>query len=581
MSKNPNSDVDSEKDSDPTNDDNPRFTQCEICGKGVTNIKKHCKNEHVAEDILDEEGILEETYPNIFDEIVSEEIPASHPDPDDFSGFEYETESTTSNRESTESAVSEAELDASAGTDGQSDGSSTESANDSSSTDEESTMGNKWYLIGVGGAGNRIVDTILMRRASLNNTQKPLAGVWSQALAGFGLLNANLGDMMNTYYYEEMNNMSENELLKRCVIGKNHDDNDFTGCGQNWDLGREFIEKDFEDGSNPMSPNGRWDIVMDQLGRSQAAMICHSVTGGTGCGSAPVLAREIKDSDNIKRKSVFGTVVIPSDEEDGDGPLVHMNGCVGTARMAKYSDALMIFENDALESLNPELDEMEGVKRYPHYKDMNNALMRYFEIFSMASIDGNEIEGEDFDINDSLEPINWRRPANKDYYSDSDDEFDEPANILAPIIARSRAESLNKTTMQTLAHNALQENLLADFDPTTAWGGTFVFYGPKEKLSGNVNKKEFQNFVLREYLDQDPDESSLVEINTSVINVNSLDSIYLWGFLWNPKVESLEDMLQTAEQYRDTNIRGAEPVQERWNVVEGLFDLLGRENMGG
>lgn len=555
--------------SDEVHDD---FFKCEVCQTGFTD--KEDFDDHIQERHHDQPAEVREEYGNRFDSVLDE--PESPADNDTADIDEEQYEATT--------------VDGSVGNESQSISSQSPKIEEGTAGEDEeanqATMGNKWYIAGVGGAGGRIVDSILLRKNSLEDTSKPLAGVWQQALTGHTILNTNHNDITNTFYYEELNSgWTENELLNGSTIGIDHPDNDYTGCGQNWTLAKEFIRHDFADGDNPIeNPSSGYKIEKDRISQSQAVMVTNSVAGGTGCGAAPILAKEIKKLDVRKNKKIFGSLVLPAEEEEGEDDMANMvNGCAGTARMAKYVDAVLIFENGNLESANSELEDTEGLEIYKQYEEKNNAILKYFEIFSMASIDDAEILGDDFDINDALEPINLLRPRNKDYYEDDPEDenhpFPEPGNILAPVIARSRATEMTAQSIEMLAERALNQNKLADFDPSTAWGGTFVFFGPEEKLDSNVIYGKFDDLVQNEYLEK-PDGYSYVSTNNYIITVSDLDSVYLWGFLWNPKMESINRMYDAAEHVKGDGNRLAEGLDGIWDTVEGLQKLMGRDNMG-
>lgn len=548
------------------------WEECKICETATKDMSAHIESKH-----LDDLGAVQEYYDDRFDSIIEEEM--------DFEN-EYRARGRTESHTSTESEASQS----SGSSESTSGGDPDEDIGTSTySEDSEITLsGEKWYLIGVGGAGNRIADSILHRRESLKDKSHPLSSVWESALTGFSMLNSNRGDLTNTVFYQEMNpDIDRNNLINNNMIGVGHAENDYTGCGRDWSLGKEFIENDFEDDDNPIRDASGYDIEPDKLVQSQAVMITTSVTGGTGCGAAPVLARKIKNLDMGKNKTVLGSVILPSEEKGEDGPIIRSNGCTGAARMSRFTDAIMVFENDKLEEANPELDQIEGLERYPKYEDKNNAITKYFEIFSMASIDDPKVRGDDFDINDALRPINRRRPQDDSIYKNGDTgldedakEFDQPGLVLAPVIARSAASDMNTTSLEGLAERALENNKLADFDPATAWGGTFVFFGPENKLDGQLIDNEFTSLVEERYLDK-PDGFTYVDTDVKAIHVDMLDSVYLWGFLWNPEVRSLEKMYESAEKVKEGNRDISKSVEGVWGTVEGMFKLLGRQNLEG
>ena len=543
------------------------YEVCKIDDVGVEDLREYLENEYG-----DEPELVREHHPEYYDELFDEadetvseagnEAVGTAPD----EGTSGESAGSTVEFEDGRTTINE-EPDSS---EDQGDGDS------SSQVDHPDMVGmsNKWYLIGVGGAGNRIVDTVLMRQDALENTSSVRSRVWRKALTDYAMLNSNISDLKDTYYAEELNEMGEMELLQKCMIGYNHDENDHTGCGSDWTKGKEYIKHDFETDENLLDPGGRWAITIDKIYRSQAVMIAHSVTGGTGCGAAPELAKHLQDEFD-GRKSIFGSVVLPDEKFDGMGPQTVMNGTIGIARMARHADAVIPFQNGELKRMESILIDIAEADRHTRFQDPNRALITFFEIFSMAAIGEQGIKGDDFDISDSLNPIDFRRPISTDYGFD-------PGAVLAPVLSKSDATSMSESTLGTLVRQALFTNRFVDFKPETAWGGTFVFYGPRDRIDEDLIDSEFRDIVFgKDYLAASGEHPLGVEVDTNYIYVEDLEEVYLWGLLWNPVIESLEEMREKAEEFKGLEFRGAKPVRKNWEVVEALSSMLGRENMGG
>jgi len=550
--------------------DDEGFSQCELCGTGI--MPEDDLQDHIEQSHYTEPAKVREYYGDKFDNLFEE-------DADENDEIE-ESELFGRNARRKKTSLKDAESQSEKATKEESSEEGTQEPQTSSSS---GAIGNKWYLIGVGGAGGRIVDSILSRKHSMEGTDKPLAGVWEKALTGHTILNTNWNDFQGTFFFDEMNaEMEESDLLNGNTIGIEHPENDYRGCGENWQTGKEYIEHDFDDG-NPIEEGDGYNIRSDDLPKSQAVMIANSTAGGTGCGAAPVLAREIKKLDNIKEKKIFGSVVLPSESDDEDDVSSMANGIAGTARMARYADAVLVFENGCLEMAAAELDFIDDLERHSQYANKNNAILKYFEIFSMASIGVSGIGGADFDINDALGPLEKIRDQDKEYYpneTEDDMDFSKPGNILAPVIAKSSRNEMTEQTIELMTERALRQNQLADFDPSTAWGGTFVFFGPEEKLDNDLITGKFNDLVEEEYLDV-PDGRTYIRANPNMITVDRLDSVYLWGFLWNPDIESINRMYEAAEWAKGDGTLTGSMTDDAWPVIEGLMEQTGRENMGG
>lgn len=540
-------------------------TICKICMQRSNKWADESLVEHLARSHANEPASVEQVYP----ELKQKALSGSAPSP-----------------ESSDSPVGSSSTVDVGGTAAQ-PSTGTEAPSENLMDD---TYGKKWYLIGVGGAGNNILDAVLLRRATLEENNERRARIWQGGLAGYGLLNTNVSELEQTYYAQEEKGFSRNDLLPNCIIGFGK--HDYAGAGYRWDLGRDLIEADFADDANPFQE--RWDLKSDQIKGSQAVMFVHSVTKGTGCGSTPVLAEKLReavlDDGFVVSKPLFSSVVIPSkgSEYSEFGGRAKVNGVVGLARTSRTVDAIVPFDNKRLEDvgadISPRIDRL-GEYNPPQYVEVNKPFVAFLEAFTMSSVpqfldrDATlSIKGDVFDPADSF------RPVQDKYQPDPERDF-SPAVILAPVLGRSRASTLDESKLRLLVRNALFQNTLAEFDPTTAWGGTFLVYGPEEKMqrvSELIGDGTLSDIIGDEqFLDAGRSTGiESVDIHIKQLVTPYLDDVYLWGTLWNPEMPSLESMYDHALTLKqEGNTKQAKNVREVWDEVEALFSCLGRENM--
>jgi len=454
----------------------------------------------------------------------------------------------------------------------------------------DDSYGKKWYLIGVGGAGNNILDAILMRRDTLEENHEERAVIWQGGLAGYGSLNTNVSELEQTYYAQEEHGYSRNDLLPNCIIGFGK--HDYAGAGFRWDIGRDLIEADFADGANPFQD--RWDIKTQQLKDSQAVMFVHSVTKGTGCGATPALAENIRDrvlsDDFVVEKPFFSSIVLPSrgGQYANFGGRAKVNGIVGLTRASKAVDAIIPFDNQRLDDvtadIRPRINRLDEYNP-PQYEDLNKPLVAFLEAFTMSSVPQFlDREATMSIMGDVFDPADSFRPVQDKYQVDPDREY-TPAVILAPVLGRSRADSFDRSKLEILVRNALFQNKLAEFDPTTAWGGTFLLYGPNEKMA------EISEFISdsvisdilgdEEFLDaENASGAESIDIHINQLVTPHLDDVFLWGTLWNPEMPPLEEMYAHARELKqEGHSEQAENIREVWQHIEPLFSCLGRDNM--
>lgn len=528
---------------------------CKICVTGRGGWEQETLEAHIAHEHRDEPGSVEQVYPDLYDPIFVEER---------YWSAEEEAEDDPEEPAS--------ELDA--GSTGVDDLSG-------------SAVGKKWFVLGVGGAGNHIVDAILLRRNTLSEENEDRVHIWDAGLADATVLNTNVAEIEETYYAQVEKGYNRHDIVANCIIGQGA--HNYAGAGHRWDHGRDFALADFEDDGNPFQE--RWDANPVDLRDSQAIMFIHSVTKGTGCGSTPVIAdmlrERVLDANKVVGKPIFSSVVIPSEYASQSGR-AKVNGVLGMARMAESVDAIIPFDNrklrDATRDIKPRIHDIE---RYnpPEYTDLNKPLVSFLEAFTMSSIP--QVLDQDVDLairGEVFDPADSFRPVQDKYPYDPDREVD-PAVVLAPVLGKIHASSFDRSKLQMLARKALFQNKLADFDPTTAWGGTFLVYGPEEKMASLAPLLD--DGVLRDvlggpdFLDRESVSGvETVDINTHRLVTPYLDDVYLWGTLWNPEMPSLSEMYEHAlTMKQDGNSQLSAGIRDEWGHVEALFDCLGRDNM--
>lgn len=450
----------------------------------------------------------------------------------------------------------------------------------------------KWLIIGIGGAGNHILDAILMRRDTLIEQNRTLADVWEGGIADYLNLNTNRSEVFETYYAQVDKEYSPEALVTNCMIG--HNQHAYSGAGRDWKRGRDFMQHDFEDEQNAFIE--RWDVDRQSLGGAQAVMLIHSVTKGTGCGATPVLADNIREmlesagpgEHGAGVKPILSSVVLPSQDEFGGSEMIR--GVIGMARLSKSVDGILPFDNAQLEQIRSDLAvdiDRQWLETYnpPKYDEINRLLTAFFEGFTMSSTPisydasaTKRISGDVFDVPDSI------RPAVQKYPVDNDLNYD-PAVVMVPVMGRHDSPT-DENDLDTLVRSTLLQGQFIDFEPDTAWGGTFMVYGPEEKmdsLSPLLMDNQLKKIIGGEdFLDRastGPGES--VDVYVDQLVVPQVDSVHLWGIIWNPRLPTLEQMYDHAEELvSNSNSRQAQALDDVWNYVEPLFGHLGRENMG-
>jgi hypothetical protein len=459
--------------------------------------------------------------------------------------------------------------------------------NEMTATDED-LFGRKWFMIGIGGAGNNILDAILMRRDTLVKNNKARARIWQGGLAGYGSLNTAIAEIADTYY-SQIEDYNRGKLLSNSIIGYGEHNN--TGMGYRWDKGAAVAKADFSDGGNPF--RDRYAMSERDINDAQAIMFIHSVTKGTGCGATPVIASEMRDKvltgDGILSTPMFSSVVIPTENEQGNtqGRRARINGVTGLGRLSQAVDAILPFNNEALSrastDITTQIDHPDGYTPPPNYADLNKPLVAFLEAFTMSSTPKVGTEGEKLDVRGGVFDPSDSYQLVLDKYPSAMSEDERPAVILAPALGRVRGENITEGTLNMLIDTMLQ-NKLADFKAETAWGGSFIVYGPPEKmeqLSPFIVDGQLQKLLSsEEYLDvENTDGAESIDIQIHELQVPYLDDLYMWGTFWNPELPSLKKMYESADALRNGDSPQAESVRQVWDDIENLFDCLGRKNL--
>lgn len=557
--------------------------RCKIC---ANEIPGQSLRDHIVRKHENHASSVERAYPDLYHELFANgqlrEQYRSQNDP---------AANDQRNQPATGTSFPSSAGDAGGGTPGDGNGIDQPTPNPSTESVDRGTS-KKWLLIGVGGAGNHILDAILMRRDTLRRENSALAEVWERGIADYLNLNSNRAEVYETYYTQVDKEYSPEALVTNCMIG--HNRHSYSGAGRDWERGREFMQYDFEGETNAFLE--RWDVDRQSLRGAQAVMLVHSVTKGTGCGATPVLAenlREILESSGPgeqgrTHKPILSSVVLPSRNEFGGSEMIR--GVIGIARLSEAVDGLIPFDNAQLGSIRSDLAadiNEDWLETYnpPKYTAVNRLLVSFLEGFTMSSTPisydasaTKQISGDMFDVPDSI------RPAVQKYPVENNIDYD-PAVVMVPVLGR-HDNPTDTNDLDTLVRSTLLQGQFIDFEPDTAWGGTFMLYGPEEKMSELgplLSENRIRNIIGGpDFLDREsvgPGES--VDIYVDQLVVPQVDSVHLWGLIWNPKLPSLEQMYDHAEELvSNSNSRQAQALDEVWGSVESVFGYLGRENMG-
>ncbi|MBI5223659.1 cell division protein FtsZ [Candidatus Micrarchaeota archaeon] len=171
---------------------------------------------------------------------------------------------------------------------------------------QEEESKKKIYVVGAGGSGTNTLDRL-----------------FEMGINGVGLI------AMNT----DARHLLKVKANKKILLGKKTTGG--RGAGSNPQVGEDSAKEAYED-------------IKTALADAGMVFITCGMGGGTGTGSAPVIAEAIKSTGAL----TIGVVTLPFQSE---GKIRWDNALAGLEKLKKHTDTLIIIKNDKLLSLVPDL----------------------------------------------------------------------------------------------------------------------------------------------------------------------------------------------------------------------------------
>lgn len=464
----------------------------------------------------------------------------------------------------------------------------TSSSSSGFSSREEATTRGKFSVFGIGGAGNNILDAMLMRRDTLRNQNSRLAKAWEGGLQTYVPLNTNDSEISGTYYDLEDNpDTRPSDIMQRGRIG------DGSGAGEDPEIGLLRMQSDID--KAPEETIRSWPFTTADLRAAQAHMFVHSVVKGTGSGATPFLAQYIREDileetrEQKDRTPMMAVTILPNEKATKYNPAATINAGFGVGMMASNVDVLIPFDNERLgeagRDISPEIDGLNQAN--PTYAQANRPLVQFLEAFmlssnkemrdtdataelaSSAGLANGSGSDDGFDVPDSYQPIQNRYPLRED------NEI-RPGTVACPMIAVSESSrGIDETGLGILIETALNKGLLVNCNPETAWGGAFMFYGPEDPMQDIA--RHVRNYVPHEKIENVLGTDEL-RTNFHQAVVPEADKLYMWGLLWNPKMPAMEQMWVNTKEARQRNNDQGRLLRENWDEIKPVYQYLGREN---
>jgi cell division GTPase FtsZ len=401
---------------------------------------------------------------------------------------------------------------------------------------KEGTSRKKWYLFGIGGAGCNIVDSILTRKYYLNEVDKDryLDRVWEMAIKDFRLFDTNTTGIKSSFIATKKG-WSAEKILVMCQLGLDEGD---TGSGGDRIKGEEAMEYAIESKNMDDFKFTQQDFI--KMKESQALMIIHSTTKGTGCGASPVFAGYLKEKmldADAKNKMIISLTVLP-DNTDIDNGIVAGNAFIGLGKIVSSVDAVFLCDNQALfEKIPFGNNEHEYLKKsVPFMWKRNRHIVEFIEALSLQSSWANE-NPSGVDLMDVIHPAQMSQ-ENKDH-----------APILVPVLGKIEySGDITASDVTRLFLYTLEGGKLAQCDYKNAKGASFIIYGSEdameqlEELIGNgTNIQE----IARSFFNTEKKRKNISIFKTTR---KHLTKLYMLGLLWNPPLKAVDMMEERVDE---------------------------------
>jgi hypothetical protein len=423
----------------------------------------------------------------------------------------------------------------------------------------------KWYLVGIGGAGCNLVDSVLARKYYLLNEGDKsgyLSRVWEMAIQDFKLFDTNTTGIISSFI-AKTEKWNEAKILTYCQLG-GKDGTVGGGCDRL--EGERAMEQTINSENMSRFKLRREDII--KINESQAILLMHSTTKGTGCGASPVFAKYLKDKvlEDAKNKMVISFTVLP-DEEEIDSGIVGGNAFIGIGKIVSTVDAVFLCDNQALFKIpfgNIERESLES--RVPFMWKRNRHIVEFLEALSLQSSWANDEDPAGFDLMDAIHPARMSQ------------EKHDHAPILVPALGSvGYSEKVDTQIIKSLFITTLMGGKLAQCDYKRAKGASFVIYGPKvamdqlEELRGSgVNVVQ----IARSFLEV---ENKHKNISVFYTTRKHLKKLHMLGFLWNPPLKAVDMMEKRVDSCIDSTpaLRDEPSVKEAVRLAREVHRDLG------
>lgn len=303
----------------------------------------------------------------------------------------------------------------------------------------------KLGIIGLGQAGGKVLDTLLEYESRAPN----------EIVVGALAVNSAQQDLMGLKHVRE-----EHQILIGQSRVKGH------GVGADNELGASIAE---EDSGEVLS-----GLESFPLHKVDAFLLIAGLGGGTGSGSAPVIARKIKQ---IYSEPVYGLGILPADDEGG---IYTLNAARSFQTFIAEADNVMLVDNDSFRGSGNSVSE--------GYSNINNQIAeRFGTLFSAGEIiPGQNVAESVVDASEIINTLGSGGVSTLGYAKSPVEVAEKSSGLLSMFKSNESpspdtAESINRIT--SLTRQATLGQLTLPVDVGSAERALVIISGPPEHLS--------------------------------------------------------------------------------------------------
>jgi cell division GTPase FtsZ len=361
----------------------------------------------------------------------------------------------------------------------------------------------KLALVGVGGAGSRLVDVI-----------RGVETAGDRQLCYGHLLTVDISRTVD----DDFDHVPPE---KHVTIGDTHREVD-VGVDGDQDLAVEIIRTDFPEVHRTLD-----SIPMRKL---DGVLVVAGLGGGTGSGAGAVLVERLQD---MYDKPVYVLGVLPGEHEGGRPAL---NAARSLRSLVPAADSLVLFDNDRWVSGSADADDEAD----DGYAQANRELAsRIVTLFAREDTDPDSIGANTMDSSDLIRTLSPGGVASIGYAATDLDDGGGFLSWLRSLLPGGGDDDSDEPTdavkIQSLVRQALNSRLTLPCEVSSAERALVVLSGPPEELS----RRGFES--ARQWLEEETETVEVLAGDDPRAGSSTVSAVVLLSNVTEvPRIDSLQ-----------------------------------------